>query len=141
MKNYIVPIFFIMAVIICFVLIKPKEKSTIQAVEYKTYFASEDDIPKYNNLTINDLGFCYEVVTKEKLNTSQTKIMGQSEIILCNKTDINKILQEKGCILNNRYQVGEILVLEGINKNKQKMQVAYSKGMLIIGFPVIFGSY
>ena len=141
MKNYIVPILFVCICFCTFAFLPNKTKSA-SAAYYKTYLSSITDTNSFGtNATINDLGFCYEVVAKTKVKSSKQNTIGVSAIINCKKQDINKILKKHGFVLLKRYQIKDILVFEGKNKNGKKMQVAYHSGTLTIGTPAIIGSY
>lgn len=142
MKNYIVPLLFICCFVLAFLII-PKRGHTANATStFKTYLSDIDGVNingSYSSL--NNLGFCYEIVGKSVLNNYPQKLLGYSEIIKCKRSDINRILEKRGFTLQDRYQIGDVLVFEGVDENGGRMQAAFSSGRLTIGSPVIFGSY
>ena len=129
-------------IVICLVMAFCFEnKSTnLKADAYKTYVSSIEGVsidPKYS---VVDLGFCYEITSNNALENSNN-ILGTSKIFNCKLCDINKILNSFSFSIKERYSIENVLVFEGIDRNGNKMQVAYSNGRLTVGSPVIFGSY
>jgi len=110
---------------------------------YKVYVTNLNEVKsKIDECKITDLGFCFEVCSREKIETySTSSLIGKSEVFLCEENDINRIFDLNGLSFLNRYKIDDILVFEGRNNCGAKTQAAFSNGKLTIGTPAIIGSY
>lgn len=98
-----------------------------------------------------DLGFIEEKTQtlnyKEYIKNNQ--VVGECVQLKANLNLLNKICDKIGLMITDKYCVGDIEVIEGVsnmlpyktNANDFNVQIALNDETLIIGSPIIYGSY
>lgn len=143
MKKYIVPFLFVAVSGFCLSFWGACNKTIATANQYKAYVSSLEELNcSPNDCYVTDLGFCYEIVSNSQISTKNTKsTLGFSMVYFCKENEVNKKLDNIGFVVKEKYKIDDIVVFEGKINNKEKAQVAFSKGQLTVGIPVVFGSY
>ena len=143
MKKYVVPFLFAFLCITCVFCFGFGSQNFASASKYKTYVTSLNElVHDSSNYIVVDLGFCFEVVSDKIVKTKNTSsTLGESRVYFCDETEVNKILDNIDFVAGEKYKIDDVVVFEGKINGRKKAQVAFSKGQLTVGMPVIFGSY
>lgn len=98
-----------------------------------------------------DLGFLFEEnQTRDfKLYKKGDMVVGECVTISAKLSDLNKICEKLGVSVIQRYEVENRLVIEGISPllnyfiegRESNVQLSYENNQLVIGTPIIYGSY
>ncbi|MBQ7467130.1 MAG: hypothetical protein IJS74_03565 [Clostridia bacterium] len=108
-------------------------------------------VESYNAKEYHDLGFIAEEYNGNIIKYNKNGVV-VGECIKIKKNgavSLNKICDSIGLVINKRYQVGEIEMIEGSSacikyraKDQQNnIQIAIDKDLITIASPIIYGSY
>ena len=98
-----------------------------------------------------DLGFIKEEYVNENYSiySNGDEIVGEVVRLNINKNSLNKILEKIGFMVVKRYEVDGIKIIEGwaskikfgLKGRQSNVQVAIKNQEIVIGSPIIYGSY
>ena len=102
-------------------------------------------------LCFADFGFVGEMgdSLEYKKYIKNSNVVGECIELKNQPTNLNRICEDLGLLIINKYNVGEINIIEGcsnllpyrIKERQCNIQIAVSDEKIVIGSPIIYGSY
>ncbi len=97
-----------------------------------------------------DLGFVLEEKDNESIKyKSGDEVVGECMMLLGGKERLNQIQNRLGLLITKKYFVDDKLIIEGVSNllpyrlsgRQENIQISYSNGGIVVGSPIIYGSY
>lgn len=109
------------------------------------------NIVSCGSLKMSELGFvCESYNTSNYKNyTNNGCVVGECASLSLNKNEINKLCDKLGLMITNKYNVDDKYIIEGysskipyfINDKNFNVQISVTGENVVIGTPIIYGSY
>jgi len=108
------------------------------------------DFENITNSSLN-LGFVLEEFSCDNVKTYKQDgvVVGECVCLKGNIEDLNNICDKLGLIIVKKYNVGNINMIEGVSSRvkyfidgrRENIQIAIEENNIMIGSPIIYGSY